>query len=394
MDMEQNASERSRQRIEQVKEHLRRILPEDAFFFDSARYPAQPGCYLMKNRRGTVIYVGKAKNLRDRLSSYFHSNQRDARTEHMVRRVRDIEVILVNNEFESLVLENNLIKHYKPHYNARLKADDSGYFYIIQTTEKLPRLLPYMRSAYSKEIERIGGNAVNERYGPYLSRRFRDLLLEFVVDHFGIRTCSVVPKKVCLRYEIQRCCGVCAGLVTNAQYMERLAEAAVFLSYEKADRVEHTMELLRQHMQEHADRLEFESAQRIYDRIQAIEKLRLKQIVERDLTFDQDVLYFGEQDVLVMQLRKGAVLKFNWHQLERDVDTERMRKLYILRHYRQKSPRELIVNAGEMWGEIEQILSANNKKPVRIVKAITEEARDLMKLCQLNYDYRATYYPL
>jgi excinuclease UvrABC nuclease subunit len=129
--------------------------------------------------------------------------------------------------------------------------------------------------------------------------------------------------------------------------MERLAEAAVFLSYEKADRVEHTLELMRQHMQEHADRLEYESAQRIYDRIQAIEKLRLKQIVERDLTFDQDVLYFGEQNVLVMQLRKGAVLQFNWHLLDRDVETERRPKQYLLRHYRQKSPRELIVNAGE-----------------------------------------------
>jgi excinuclease ABC subunit C len=392
--MEHNTSERSRQRIEQVKEHLRRILPEDAFFFDSTRYPVQPGCYLMKNRRGTVIYVGKAKNLRDRLSSYFHSNQRDVRTEHMVRRVRDIEVILVNNEFESLVLENNLVKHYKPHYNARLKADDSGYFYIIQTTEKFPRLLPYMRSAYSKEIERIGGNAVEKRYGPYLSRHFRNLLLEFVVDHFGIRTCSVLPQKVCLRYEIQRCCGVCAGLVTNAQYMERLAEAAVFLSYQKADRVEHTLELMRQHMQEFADRLEYESAQHIYDRILAIEKLRLKQIVERDLTFDQDVLYFGEQNVLVMQLCKGAVLQFNWHLLDEDVETERKRKLYLLRHYQQKCPRELIVNLSDSWTEIEQILSANNKKPVRIVKAITEEACDLMKLCQLNYDYRATYYPL
>jgi excinuclease ABC subunit C len=392
--MEHNTSERSRQRIEQVKEHLRRILPEDAFYFDSARYPVQPGCYLMKNRRGIVIYVGKAKNLRDRLSSYFQSNHRDARTEQMVRRVRDIEVILVNNEFESLVLENNLIKHYKPHYNARLKADDSGYFYIIQTTEKYPRLLPYMRSAYSKEIERIGGNAVGRRFGPYLSRYFRDLLLEFVIDHFGIRTCSVLSKKTCLRYEIQRCCGVCEGLVTNAQYMERLAEAAVFLSYEKADRVEHTLELMRQHMQEHANRLEYESAQRIYDRIQAIEKLRLKQIVERDLTFDQDVLYFGEQDVLVMQLRKGAVLQLNWHKLERDIQSEHRPEVYLLNHYRQKSPRELIVNAGEFWTEIEQILSAKNRKPIRVVKAITEEDCDLMKLCQLNYDYRATYYPL
>jgi excinuclease ABC subunit C len=392
--MEHYHSERAKQRIEQLQEHLRRILPEDAFLFDSAHYPAQPGCYLMKNRRGTVIYVGKAKNLRDRLSSYFHSNQLDARTEHMVRRVRDIEVILVNNEYESLVLENNLIKFYKPHYNARLKADDSGYFYIIQTTEKFPRLLPYMRSAYSKEIERIGSNAVHKRFGPFLSRRFRDLLLEFVVDHFGIRTCSMLPQKVCLRYEIHRCCGVCAGLVTNAQYMERLAEADVFLSYEKADRVEHTLKLMRQHMQEHADRLQYESAQHIYDRIQAIEKIRLKQIVERDLTFDQDVLYFGEQEVLVMQLRKGAVLQFNWHPLDRDIETERRPEAYLLRHYCQKSPRELIVNAGEFWSEIEQILCAKNRKPVRVMKALTEEDCNLMKLCQVNFDYRAKYYPL
>jgi excinuclease ABC subunit C len=385
MDQKQNGQQK---RVEEVKAYWKRIFPEDAFFFDSGCYPTNPGCYLMKDRRGRVIYVGKAKNLRDRLSSYFQTRHKDPKIVRMVQRVRSIEVILVNNEWESLVLENNLIKLNKPPYNARLKDDDSGYYYIIQTTEVFPRLLPYTRNGYSKEIERIRGNAIAKRYGPYLNRRFRDLLLEFVVDHFGFRTCAPVQKQICLRYEIRRCCGVCIGCISSEEYSARLEEAAVFLSYEKADIVEHTMKEMRRRMQAHADRLEFECARRVYEKIEAMERLRVKQIVERDLAYDQDVIWFGDSGALIMHLVKGAVTRLDWHNLNLPNDIKNQETL-IRRWYCKKSPEEIIVNCGGFSSGFEGFLSLKNGYPVRITGAHNVEYQELLDLCRLNYEYRA-----
>jgi excinuclease ABC subunit C len=375
-------------RFDEIKARIARILPEDGYFFDAAHYPSNPGCYLMKDRRGTVIYVGKAKNLRDRLSSYFQSRHKDSKIERMVRRVRAVEVILVNNEWESLVLENNLIKLYKPRYNARLKADDSGYFYIIQTTEKYPRLLPYMRNGYNKDIERIPGKAIEKRYGPYLNRRFRDLLLEFIVDHFGFRTCAPLPRKLCLRFEIQRCCGACVGLITPEQYHARLAEAAVFLSYGKADIVDHTLMEMKRRMKEHAARLEFESAQRVYDKIEAMEKLRVKQIVERDLSYDQDVVYFEQRSALVMNIHNGVVLKLTWFDLDPTADLNIAREFFLRNQYLNTSPQEIIVNLEQDQAGLQMMMNHNKRNPVRIMRPDSEESVDLMKLCKLNFDYR------
>jgi excinuclease ABC subunit C len=383
--MEVDHPARSTQRLNEVRALIKRFLPEDPFFFDSSRYPLSPGCYLMKDRRGTVVYVGKAKNLRDRLCSYFHSQHKDGRIARMVQRVRSIEVILVNNEWESLVLENNLIKHYKPHYNARLVSDDSGYSYIIQTTEKYPRLLPYTRNGYNKEIERIQGDAIEKRFGPFLSRRFRDILLEFVVDYFGFRTCSPLPKRVCLRHEIKRCCGACANLVSPEAYSARLAEAAVFLSYEKAVMVDFALGEMKRRMLAHAARLEFESAQRIRDQIEAMERIRVKQIVERHLPYDQDVIYFGEGSLLLMRLQKGAVLKLSEYEVKR---SERAREAFLIRHYKKNSPQEIVVNLEMDLERAARSISAKNGYPVNILRAVTEDASDLMALCKMNLEYR------
>jgi excinuclease ABC subunit C len=391
--MDISRPDQSKQRLAAVKSLLQRILPEDAFFFDSSRYPITPGCYLMKDRRGVVIYIGKAKNLRDRLSSYFQARQRDPKIERMVRRVSAVEVILVNNEWESLVLENNLIKFYKPHFNARLKADDSGYFYIIQTAEKYPRLLPYMRNGYSKEIERIQGKAIEKRYGPYLSRRFRDILLEFVVDHHGIRTCSNLPRQACLRYEIRRCSGACELLISLEQYSTRLQEAAVFLSYDKVDVVEHTLSAMKQRMKAHAERLEFESAHRIYEKIEAIEKLRVKQIVERDLPYDQDVVCFDRGCALVMHLLKGAVLWFSMHHLAPSIPANLAQQQFLLQHYGHGGPQELIVNMEEYPPVFARTLNQKRQYPVRILRPDTEETANLMELCKRNLIYRLEDHP-
>jgi excinuclease ABC subunit C len=383
--MEADQEKQSIRRLDQLKTLLTHILPEDPFFFESSRYPLNPGCYLMKDQNGVVIYVGKAKNLRDRLSSYFHSQHREPRIAQMVRRVRMIEVILVNNEWESLVLENNLIKHYQPYFNARLKSIDSGYSYIIQTTEEFPRLLPYMRNGYSKELDQIQGKSIEKRYGPYLNRRFRDILLEFVVDYFGIRTCTMLPQRACLRYDIDRCTGACAGLVTAERYAARLEEAAVYLSYQKADMVDFTLGEMKRRMQAHANRLEFESAQRIRDQIHAMENIRVKQIVERDLAHDQDIVCFGEQAVLVMRLHKGAVVRLDGYKQEPSVGSE---EAFLLQQYQQKSPQEIIVNTEHDLSYVERAIHAKSGNLVKIMRVETEEAADLMELCQLNLNYR------
>ncbi|HEY3341386.1 MAG TPA: GIY-YIG nuclease family protein, partial [Anaerolineae bacterium] len=153
------------------------------FSFDARRYPAVPGCYLMKNGSGQVIYVGKAKNLRRRLCSYF-SAAAYGKTRRLAAHVRDIEVILVNNETESLILENNLIKRYKPVYNVMLMRDSSGYAYIVLTGERYPRCVIYRKNRANQTLEHIDEVTPSRRFGPYVSRRYRDALLNFVNEYF------------------------------------------------------------------------------------------------------------------------------------------------------------------------------------------------------------------
>jgi excinuclease ABC subunit C len=361
------------------------------FSFEPGRYPTSPGCYLMKDAGHAVIYVGKAKNLRRRLSSYF-SRAAHGKARRLAARVRDIEVILVNNETESLVLENNLIKRHKPAYNVMLTRDGSGYAYIMLTGEEFPRFVIYRKGRANKALDGIKEVTAPRRFGPFVSRRFRDALLTFVNEYFGLRVCKPLPRRVCLRYDMGKCSGICAHLVTAEAYNAAVRRAVALLTCHAGDIV---TELKRQ-MAAHAERLEFEKAQKLRDQIRALEASLEKQIVDRDVAHDQDAVFFGDGKVMVARIEAGAIRDASLFDLEMPEggDAELARRNFLVDFYcrpaqRIQAGKELIINhLDDPQAAVAALADACGQR-VRITLPKRGAKRDLLKLCEQNYQYRA-----
>jgi excinuclease ABC subunit C len=352
------------------------------FQFEAQRYPPDPGCYLFKDARGNVLYVGKAVNLRRRLASYFRARGRDWKARRLAARVRDIEVILVNNEVESLVLENNLIKRHKPPYNAKLVDDDTGYFNIALTGGPYPRMVPYRKNRLNKQL---GGDSVERLFGPYVSRDFRDVLLEHICETFGVRTCASMPDQVCLRYHLGRCCGVCEAKVSPAEYARVVERAVEYLSHPHKDLIER----MKRHMRACAGRLEFERAGRTRDQVRALESALQRQIVERAVDHDQDVVYFGARGILVAHVKRGVVQGMSMFELKGTDAGIQSRTHFVLERYATQSPGELIVNHLEDPQAVAQALTSANGTPIQITVPHSGVKYELLKLCERNYEYRA-----
>jgi excinuclease ABC subunit C len=355
------------------------------FRFNPKRYPTGPGCYLMKDLRGKVIYVGKAKNLRRRLASYFRQNPGYWKVERLVEEIEDIEIILVHNEVESLVLENNLIKRYRPHYNAFLVSDRSSYPYILLTRETFPRFVPFKRHLINKWLKGLKEEDCQRRFGPYLSYHFQQELLSFVAEKFKLRVCDPMPARACLFYHMGKCSAPCEGRIGEVEYALSVEAAADFLSQANTELIQG----LKEHMHACADRLEFERAARLKEQITALELGMEMQVVERDIDYDQHVLYFGEEKALVAELKKGKLLGVELSELERHASyTEACRRFVLTRYMQDQCPPELIVNHLERAAEIENGLSTIHQRPIRITIPGDGPEYELVTLCELNYRYR------
>ncbi len=263
--------------------------------------PPEPGVYLLKDKAGKVLYVGKAKSLRSRVRAYFRDGG-DGRFQvrFLMRRVRDFDTLVTRNEKEALILENNLIKQYKPRYNIRLK-DDKSYLSAKVTNHAWPRIM------VTRKIVKDGG----KYFGPFGSADGLRETIDVIRKVFPLRTCSDAVFKnrarPCLEYQIKRCLGPCCLPVDRSEY-ERHLHAALMLLEGK------DLELLREmrdQMKAHADRLEFEDAARMRDRVRAIEKTVERQTVLHHWGIDQDVfgLYRegGFIEAIVLMVRGGKL---------------------------------------------------------------------------------------
>jgi excinuclease ABC subunit C len=302
----------------------------------------------------------------------------------LVSRIADVEVILVNNETESLILENNLIKRHKPAYNRHLISDDSGYTYIALTAEAIPRFVKYRKNRVNKDLEGRPDTAVERRFGPYVNRRFRDVLLEFVCDAHQLRVCKLMPRRACLSFHLGKCSGICEGEITADEYAASVNRAIAFLSRDQTELIQ----AMKARMQDCAERLEFERAQRIKEQVQALERVLEKQIVERDIKHDQDVIYFGEQKALVARLQNGVFQGLTLHDLDLERTHAEACAHFLLSQYERSSPHELIVSRLHNRAEIEHTLTIANQHRVRITEPRRGIKHDLLKLCERNYAYR------
>lgn len=348
------------------------------FIFITSHYPTTPGCYLMKDAAGRVLYVGKAKNLRRRLASYFRPRHERPKIARLVAAIHDIELILVNSEIESLILENNLIKRHKPRYNSMLVDDKSGYAYIVLTDEPLPRFVPYRKHRVNKALEGLTGNPIRQRFGPFVGRNFRDVLLDFVNDTFLLRTCHPLPSQLCLRYEMHRCGGVCAGQTTATDYLQAVAAATAFLSRQQSDLIRQ----MKRKMAACADRLEFERAQRIKQQVTMLEQALARQIVERYVPHDQAVVFVGERQLLVATIERGVFC-----QLDLFACPAVGEKTAVLTQHLTPF-REILTNEPARLEAIVHAAAASKGRTIHLRQPQRGTGRALLQLCQLNFDYR------
>jgi excinuclease ABC subunit C len=292
----------------EVSEHLQGILNT---------LPAKPGCYLMKNADGKIIYVGKAINLKNRVRSYFHSSaQQDAKTRRLVHEIADIEWIVVGSELEALILEMNLIKRHRPKFNVRLK-DDKRYPYIkVHWTE------PYPKVTVTRQMQDDG----SRYFGPYTSAWAVYQTLDVLRRIFPYLTCdreiSGQDKRACLYYDIKLCTAPCIGAIDQAGYRQMISDLMEFLN----GRTEGILARLEVAMNKAAEELRFEKAAALRDQLKALQAIIERQkIVFASDYLDSDVLAMaradGEACVQVFFIRGGKLIGREYFILEGTEDT-------------------------------------------------------------------------
>ncbi len=272
--------------------------------------PSSPGVYLLKDRKGKVIYVGKAKNLRSRVRTYFRGGDERSQVAFLMRRVADFESLVTGSDKEALILENNLIKQYKPRYNIRLKDDKSYVSVKVTAQDAWPRVL------VTRKITKDG----SRYFGPFASAYSVRETLDTVRKVIPLRTCSDGVfrnrSRPCLEYQIKRCLGPCCLPVDRSRYEAHLREAMMLLAGKRVQLVDQ----LRRCMAEAAAQLRFEDAARLRDRLRAIERTQERQRVVSHLGGDQDILAFyregGFIEVQVLFVRHGKLTGNQVYQLE------------------------------------------------------------------------------
>ena len=262
--------------------------------------PENPGVYLMKNSAGTIIYVGKAKNLRRRVNSYFLPN-RNAKTAALVDKIADIDFVITGNEYEALVLENNLIKKHNPHYNILLK-DGKSYPVIRITNEDFPRVFK------TRRIIKDG----SRYYGPYPDGQRLDQYLRLVEENFPLRHCQGVlrtKKTPCLYYHIHKCSGPCIGAVSKEEYGEHIRKIERFLSGDDSSIIKH----IEKDMMVAAKAMDYETAAVKRDQLKALEVMQRNQMVE-DYSDEDSRDYAAIEmrsylcSIAIMQFRSGRLI--------------------------------------------------------------------------------------
>ncbi len=280
-----------------------------------AQLPLLPGVYLYKDAYGTVIYVGKAKNLRARVRSYFNEDRlAERKTGTLIAEARDIDFIEVDNEKEALALENNLIKQWKPRYNVLLR-DDKTYPYIKLVNEKYPRVF------VTRRLRKDGSSY----FGPYFPGNLAHRLVHFIHRHFKIPSCKVdflrTHTHPCLQFHIQRCLGPCVqGLTTDEAYADAVRNVKLFLEGRHRDLTAN----LRRRMQEASEAMRFEEAGSLRDLVSTVEEMEEKQKMAAAEGDNTDIFaYYAEAPLIavnIFHLRNGRIVDRREHFWEDQLD--------------------------------------------------------------------------
>ena len=349
--------------------------------------PTTPGCYLYKDALGEIIYVGKAVNLRNRVRSYFQKGAKHtAKTRKLVSRITDLDIIVVDSELEALVLECNLIKQHRPHYNVRLR-DDKHYPYLMLTmNEPFPRLL------VTRKVKQDGGRY----FGPFTNSRAVWDSLRLLYRLFPLVTCrkswdNTPVQRPCLYHQMGRCPHApCAGLGNKDEYRKMVEDVALFLDG-KQDKL---VKQLKAEMEEAAEDLQFEKAARLRDQVQAVETLVERQKVVSTNQTDQDIVAIvndqGKSAVQMFFIRNGKLIgqeHFLLDGMEGEEGIESATAEFVKQYYQEASyvPQEIVLPTHvEETVIIEQWL--RQKKGAKVTLTVPErgEKKQLLDMASQN----------
>lgn len=344
------------------------------------RLPLTAGVYIMKDKNGAVIYIGKAKALKNRVTQYFGTgNQHTEKVKRMVSNVDDFEYILCDSEFEALILENSLIKQNQPKYNILLK-DDKGYSYIKITADKWKKLTT------AKSVDKSG-----EFIGPYSSSYVVRETVDEARKIFKLPDCTRSfdkPSKPCLNYHIGLCDAPCRGKISLEEYIETVNSAVDFIKHGDSDG--ETVEKLNTKMLEAAENLQFETAAKLRDRINAINKIREKQKVVRAPYRSEDVIasaLIGETACVEVILFRNYRLTDKQHFIIDGVsDRESLYAEFLQRYYSDKTdiPPRILIDTDSDFSLTERWLTEKSGHKVSFINPKQGEQKALLDMCLAN----------
>lgn len=342
--------------------------------------PNLPGVYRMINEAGEVIYVGKAKDLKKRVSSYFNKNLPSPRTRMMVSQIQNIETTVTHSEAEALLLENNLIKGLMPRYNV-LFRDDKSYPYITLTNDN------YSRLAFHRGAQRKG----NQYFGPFPNSVAVRESIQLLQKVFRLRTCENTVfqnrSRPCLQYQIQRCTAPCVNLISEEDYRRDVNHAAMFL----LGKEQQVMDDLGEKMMSAAERQEYEMAAIFRDRMQSLRQVQAKQFVSDFNVSDADVIacteLHGEQCVNLVMIRGGRHLgdKSFFPKNSDGAELSTTVEAFIEQHYMaQNTPPLLIVSVPIETEALEEVLSEQANRKIKINNNPIGDKRVWLKMALTN----------
>jgi excinuclease ABC subunit C len=373
------------------KKNIEVIVNENDIVERLAHLPLSPGIYQFKNENGKVIYVGKAKNLRSRVRSYFHTDHTfNPKTNALVSKIKNIEIILTDNEIEALVLENNLIKSLKPRYNILLK-DDKTFPYIVITNEPYPQVYP------TRKLKKDG----SKYFGPYTEVKIMKTALKIIRDIFQVRNCNyyldddiVKQKKVklCLEYQIKKCGGPCEGLVSYEEYQNIIKNVIKLLNGKTAE----IISSMESEMFKASNEMRFEDASVLKRKIDSLRVYSEKQKVVSLENIDRDIFALAYEDDdacgLIFKIRGGKLID---------------KRHFYLSHIEDKGEGEILENIVEgyylenefipdeiyLQTELEnkdivhKWLCEKRKEEVKIIVPKSGEKEKLVSMCKINARY-------
>ena len=343
--------------------------------------PDNPGVYLMLDKDGVVIYVGKARVLKNRVRQYFHASAKSEKVAAMVENIADFSYIITQTEIDALALENNLIKKYKPKYNILLK-DDKTYPYIkVYTREEYPRV------GITRKIKKDG-----KYFGPFMGGVRCADILEIAASVYNVRTCTTAisqkPKKPCLMHHLHRCLAPCAHLCSKEEYAERVKKTLSFLdgNYEEAEQV------LREKMTRFAENEEFELAMEYREKLQMLSKLKLKRITSLNRSLNADVIALKTNyiysSVNVLITRSGIMQGSSNFALEdcSFTETDALTAFIIQFYNTHELPQEIITQEFCEKELLESYFLEKFGKRVEIIRSKQGVKKKLLEMAEKNAD--------